>query len=359
MKSTTSNQTFDIIVIGAGPAGLALGHALKKQDVNRFCILEKGPTGGTSWQNMPPWLQLITYWRENFLRPEDKKRFHINAQVHSQDFAAYLKELAKDLPMQFTTQVQEIKKTNDGFLLSTSQGLFSARNIVVATGYYSFPQHPLSFNTLKSEIPVIHFAELKSYVFEKKKKYLIVGRALSAGQVAEQIARAGGSFDFATRGPIQFGAGPKVLHFFLRHLTLFEALAKRTSPRRSSKVPMEGSIRKIIAASGAQTKPVPEKVEGRRVYFADQSSAEYDEVILATGFDGFSFDFLKSLYSSSDALQKDLSTLKEGLESTANPGLFYLGVDNQVDFTSRFLRGIRRDAIVLARFLQMKKIAPK
>lgn len=352
MKTATSTQTYDVIIIGAGPAGLCLGNILKERGMKSFCLIDKGRAPGESWDLMPEWLRLITYWQDNYLRSQDNAKFSSFQQVYAPDFASYLREISQGLEIYTECSVSEVQKESDLFRVKTSFGVLTAKAVVMCVGYYSNPFMLEKDILREATIPIRHFADMKGMKFEPHKRYLVVGRALSAGQAAEQIHEAMAFFDLSTRGELKFGAGPAVQRFFLRHLARIERTLISIAPHKSSKVPMEKSVKRIIKNAQAQVRPPIAKVQGKTVHFTDGTQTDYEGIILATGFRYAGAKILKGLYKEDSHLAVELTQLIKGFEAPLVPKLYFLGVDNQVDFTSRYLRGIRRDAGALAKLLQ-------
>src|ERR1043166_3302279 len=82
-------QSVPVLVVGAGPAGLALGAELKRRGVN-FLIIEKGSIGD-SWERMPRPLKLVSPRKCNSLSRSDRNRFHPNAQLTRAELLDYLR----------------------------------------------------------------------------------------------------------------------------------------------------------------------------------------------------------------------------------------------------------------------------
>jgi len=78
-----------------------------------------------------------------------------------------------------------------------------------------------------------------------------------------------------------------------------------------------------------------DRIEGRSVYFEDGVCRDFDLIIYCTGFRPVANKFFNE-------------EKIEGFQSTENKGVFYLGLESQRNFKSRFLRGIREDSLILA-----------
>src|SRR5215207_8113291 len=94
----------DILIIGAGPAGLALGYHLRQRRID-FRILERGPAPGESWRSMPTTLRLISPWKSNRL-PADKTDWPANYAMKRDEFLQYLQNYAAEHRLPITPDAE-------------------------------------------------------------------------------------------------------------------------------------------------------------------------------------------------------------------------------------------------------------
>ena len=104
-----------------------------------------------------------------------------------------------------------------------------------------------------------------------------------------------------------------------------------------------GPIEEAISQGLIAVHPDIDRVEANHVVFRDGSSASFGLILLATGYR----PALRHLQSLDPAEP-------EGFESPRVKNLFYLGFDQQRSFRSRYLRGIREDAAVLADLIHQR-----
>src|SRR4051795_3462481 len=133
----------DVIVIGAGQAGLALGHHLQRRRA-RFLLLEAGPGIGHSWRNRWDSLTLFSPAQYDSL---PGMPFPAPADTHpsKDEVADYLAGYARHfaLPVRSNTRVLRLHQDPDGgFAVTTSTGILRARQVVVATGPFQTPHIP-------------------------------------------------------------------------------------------------------------------------------------------------------------------------------------------------------------------------
>jgi putative flavoprotein involved in K+ transport len=333
MENSINHQ---VIIIGAGPAGLALALYLQKNNVG-YLILEQHSTAGSTWDQMPDHLSLISLWHSNCLTEEDLS-LSLRTKAHTaKEFAEYLKGFAKKhtLKIKTNTKVLDIKKLNNSFVINTDNEQYTSEIVVDCRGYFNYPFTPtisMSGNTPK----MLHFKDYKNCAqFENDKKILVVGKRLSAGQLLREFAATGKhELYLSVRSEVKFSSHPLIYNFFLRNLNIFEGIIKglKINTKTEIEVPMHYDAKKVVEE---QTKVKGDivKIENKNVYFTDGSVESIDVIIFATGF------------------RPHAVNLKNNFESIETSGLFYLGRNAQRTFTSRFIRGIREDAPILGQLI--------
>jgi putative flavoprotein involved in K+ transport len=345
----------EVLIIGAGPAGLSLAFALKQQGIGSL-LLERGPVAAHSWALMPAGLKLVSPWKANCLPGANSRRFPSNYEMRRAEYCSFLQEYArlKQLSVQTNCEVQKVTRHDEGFFVRTSGGTFGASLLVNATGCFTNPFTPFFPGARESSLPQVHSGSyhdakrLRETVGKPSGLVLVVGQRLSAGQVLVELVDAGFEVALSCRHSIQFGADPIGSWIFFRLYPALERLklALRGSAARGVEVRMPGGrARKLIEGGRVTVFSGIARFEDRRVVFTDGRSLEPDAVLYATGFRP-ALGHLGSL-----GLTLDESTgqpVLKDFESAETAGLFFLGLDNVRNFRSRFIRGIREDAAILA-----------
>jgi putative flavoprotein involved in K+ transport len=338
-----NENCLDILIIGAGPSGLLISHYLKNSGLN-ILVIEKAATVGSSWDQMPDHLRLITFWKSNALIPEDLGLFNLNEQVSAKDFYQYLCnfKIRHQLPIEFDCEFVNFKKVNiEGgkiFEIVTKSGLYRAKKIIDCRVYFIFPHFPEIFLNKNISVPVIHFKDYKNVDQVKDfKRILIVGKGLSAGQLIEELDRSSLKFELSisTRSKIRYTSNPRIFNIFLRFLDVFEKILF-SLPRNYKyplNVPMAFTAKSIIEKRVLVFGDV-KNIYGNTIEFDNELKKDFDLILLATGF------------------QTKKESVDDRFESIETPGLFYLGLDFQKNYTSRFIRGMRQDAKELAKYVQ-------
>ncbi|HLQ62331.1 MAG TPA: NAD(P)-binding domain-containing protein, partial [Candidatus Acidoferrales bacterium] len=124
----------EVIVAGAGPAGLAAAAEAHRRGL-LVEVLEAAPSVGASWRQHYDRLHLHTTRRLSSLpgRPIPNR---MGRWVGRDDFIVYLNDYARQagLDISFGTRVERIERSPAGWCLQTSQGLLETPQVVVATG---------------------------------------------------------------------------------------------------------------------------------------------------------------------------------------------------------------------------------
>jgi putative flavoprotein involved in K+ transport len=346
----------DILVLGAGPAGLCLGYEFKQRRLN-FQILERSVAPGESWRRMPTHLRLVSPWKANRLPGTSLHLFRPNHEVTRAEFLQYLRDYARDhaLPVRTGVDVHTVEaEWPASFRVHTSAGDFTSRLVVNATGYFSNAFVPPISGAECTRIAQLHVAAFRDaeQVGEKlgrrHGRILIVGQRLSAGQTLVELVEAGFEVALSHRAPLRFGAGPLARWFLFRVFPWLEEWKRLRHGDRApaNAVKMQGGLaRRWIERGVVKTFPAIACFEPDAVRFTNGARWTPDLVIYATGFRP-ALRHLSALNLELDAAS-GLPRLRDW-ESVAVPGLFFLGLDGVPHFQSRFIRGFRRDAQGLA-----------
>ena len=131
------------IIIGAGPAGLAVGAVLRRAKVP-FVMLERAARVGDSWHRHYDRLHLHTPKSHSALPHHAYPRAYPRYPSRQQ-FVEYLDDYARTfaLETEFGRDVQRVVRGADGaWEVATNAGSYRGRHVVVATGYNRVPNVP-------------------------------------------------------------------------------------------------------------------------------------------------------------------------------------------------------------------------
>ena len=149
-----TDERYDVVVIGAGQAGLAIGHFLGEQG-RRFMILEAADSVGSAWRSRWDSLVLFTPRRYDALPglafPGDPDGYPTRDEV-----VAYLERYAEhfQLPIALSSPVRSLTREGDAFVLEADERRILADQVVVATGPFQVPNVPaLAGGPLRRGLP--------------------------------------------------------------------------------------------------------------------------------------------------------------------------------------------------------------
>ena len=133
----------DTVIIGAGHTGLAMSRCLADRGVghvvfDRGCVGERWRTA--RWDSFrmltPNWLSRLPGW--HYAGPEP------DGFMSAPEFVEYLGGYARsfDAPVRTRTRVTRVERASTGFAVHTDDAVWSARSVVIATGYHSRAKVP-------------------------------------------------------------------------------------------------------------------------------------------------------------------------------------------------------------------------
>lgn len=200
-------KNYQIIVIGAGAAGIGFASALKRFKIEDFIVLEQGEVGD-SFLKWPATTQFISpsFTTNGFGFPDlnaifpDTSPAYTFAKQHlsGSEYAEYLKLVSKvyELPVKEKTTVESIKKNDDGYYqLSTNQGDFKTKYIIMATGEFKNPFK----SGIKGAEYGIHYGEAKTFDMKSENPFVVLGGNESACDILVKLASKGNKVSLYTQ----------------------------------------------------------------------------------------------------------------------------------------------------------------
>jgi putative flavoprotein involved in K+ transport len=186
------NPAVDVVIVGAGQAGLSLSHELAAAGVDHI-VLERGRVGETWRGRWDSFCLVIPNWTVQLpgggYRGDDPDGFMPRNEIVSH-LAAYAQSFRA--PVREGVTVTSLEAGDDGgFVLRTSEGEVGAREVVLASGGYQKPHRPEA----AAQIPTsVHTMDAEAYVnpiMLPPGKVLVVGSGQTGCQLAEEIFEAG------------------------------------------------------------------------------------------------------------------------------------------------------------------------
>ena len=179
----------DVVVIGAGQAGLAVSHELTGAGVEHV-VLERARVAET-WRGRWDSFCLVTpNWTVRLpggaYEGDDPDGFMDRDAV-----VAHLERYAAGAPVREGVEVTALRAHDGGFRLETSDGEVAARRVVVATGAYQRPHRPPAAATLPPDLLSIDVEDYRNPGALPDGAVLVVGSGQSGCQIAEELHLAG------------------------------------------------------------------------------------------------------------------------------------------------------------------------
>ena len=361
----------ETLIVGAGPAGLAVGACLRRAG-RTFAIVERERDLAPAWRRHYERLHLHTVKRHSAL-PFMPFAAADPTYVPRARVVSYLEDYARtfELAPELGVAVERIEpKGGGGWRVTTSRGAREHRFVVIATGYNDTPNRPVLAGEQVYGGKILHSADYRSGAPFAGKRVLVVGSGNTGGEIAVDLVEHGAAaVEMSVRGPVHvvardpFGMPAQVLGIATAWIPaaardpMFSLLVKMTvgdlsrwglhAPdegivaqlERTGRIPLidVGTIAMLKAGKIAVRPDVRELVAGG-ARFVDDSIADYDAIVLATGYR----PRLAALLPNSGAGVLDERGLprRHGRESEL-PGLFFVGFRTPI---TGMLREIGREA---------------
>ena len=341
MQRTDTAEALDVIVIGAGQAGLAAAYHLKQRG-RRFLVVDAASEIGHAWRSRWDSLRLFTAAEYDAL---PGMAFPAPAGTHpTKDQAAdYLVEYARrfDLPVLLNCAVRRLTRLKGGFAVETSQGRLLARQVVVATGPWQQPVVPEVSRDLGHAVVQLHSSAYRNPADLPAGPVVVVG----AGNSGRQIA-----LELAASHAVTLAVGTEALQLPQRVLgrDLFwwltglgvvtktdqSLLARRMRARGDLVI---GTPLRELRRAGVVIRPRLVSSAPDGVHFADGRTSSPSTVIWATGFSrDYSWIDVPGVV--------DRGTVLHHRGTTEVPGLSFIGLPWQHTRGSSLLGFVRHDA---------------
>jgi putative flavoprotein involved in K+ transport len=281
------DMRYDVAVVGAGQAGLAIGHALAEQG-KRFVILEAADSVGSAWRNRWDSLVLFTARRYDALPglafPGDPDGYPTGDEVASY-LARYAEHFA--LPVELSTPVRSLSKDTDGFVLDAAGTTIRPDAVVVATGPFQSPIVPAFADGLAGDVFQTHSAGYRRPADLREGRVLVVGGGNTGFQIAKELP---GSREVhlavgSRQTPLPQRLLGRDLFWWLTKLGLLsKTVDSRIGRRAQGRDTLIGSSVHAVKRHGVTVRPRAIGAAGRTVRFADGSELDVDAVVWATGY---------------------------------------------------------------------------
>lgn len=360
----------ETLVVGAGPAGLAVSALLGKAGL-KYKIIEKAQNVGHAWRTHYDRLHLHTVKELSHL-PEMPFPNEYPRYVPKDLLIEYMEEYAKKFSIQphYSEELLSARRKDGYWQAETSESTYFIKNLIICTGYNHTPSVPHweGEETFRGEI--LHSKSYRNSLPFRGKKVLVVGVGNTGGELAIDLVENGIETAICVRSPLRIvpreilGVPMQWSAYFLSKLPLDFAddlsqfilgLATHDLSEFGIERPSYGSIRQVqeqekiplvdigtvqlIRERKLRVLPGIQRFHENYIEFTDGKKETFDTVLLCTGF----LPRLKQIFPEEDLFTEKGYPLVRGKECL--PGLYFLGFTNHVSGFLRYI-GVEARSIV-------------
>ena len=186
---------FDVVIIGGGPIGIACGLEAKKNGLS-YLILEKGPIVNSLF-HYPSNMQFFSSSEK--LEIDEIPFISKEAKPKRDEALEYYRRIvtSNKLNIHLFEKVEDVKKNEETFIITSNKNTYTAQQIVVATGFYDIPN---LLNVPGENLDkVVHYYDNPHYY--SGQKVAVIGASNSAIDAALECWRKGAEVSLIIRGP--------------------------------------------------------------------------------------------------------------------------------------------------------------
>ena len=341
----------DYIIIGAGQSGLAIAYYLTKQQAS-FVLVDANEEIGAPWLKRWDSLKLFTPSEFNSLPglafPHKKGHYADKYEV-----AAYLKLYVSTfkIPVEFNQKITSLEKEEGVFKLKSLDRVFTAKNVIVATGPFHKPFTPPCHLKVSKDILQIHSEHYKSTDQLQEGATLVVGAGDSGVQILNEISK--------TNRPVYFSGNTditslpqeilgKTLWWWFSKVGFLTANKYSWIGKKLSETgqPVIGTdVKSLFKRPNITCVGRTLDANDEKITFEKQEVSTIKNIVWATGF--------KPNFSWIDGVELDESLYPKNYRGVSKTleGLYFLGLPWLYTRGSATLGGVKRDAKYLNDYL--------
>jgi cation diffusion facilitator CzcD-associated flavoprotein CzcO len=190
--TTQVHDSRNAVVIGAGPAGLAVARQLEHQHGIETLVIDRASAPAISWRTRYDNFRLNT---TGFLSHLPGQRIPLTAGrwPTREDMVRYFDDYVRrqNITLELGCEVDGVDRIGGGWRLDTSSGEIRTRAIVLATGNYRTPTIPGWPGLSHFCGELVHSGNFKNAWPFRGRDVLVVGAGNSAADIAVQLANNG------------------------------------------------------------------------------------------------------------------------------------------------------------------------
>lgn len=332
---------FDVIVIGGGQSGLAIGYYLRRTALS-YIILDKQSEPGGAW--LHTWKSLRLFSPAQWSSLPGMIMTGGSDYYPTRDVAiAYLKyyEEKYHIPVNRPVEVTQVIKEHDEFRVEATDDTYFSRVVISATGSFNNPYTPRFECMELFQGEILHSSQYQSPEVFAGKRVAIVGEGNSGAQILAEVSKVTDTIWITQKEP----------RFLPDHIDgrfLFDAATQMYEAQKIGKEFKPPSLGDIVMVDSVKDARVRKVLGSRRPFekftkdsliWADGSEEKIDVVIFCTGFKP-SLKHLETLNVINAEGKADTS----GTKSKQIEGLWFVGYGNWTGFASATLIGVGRSA---------------
>lgn len=184
----------EVLIIGAGPIGIACALECKKHELD-YIVIEKGALTNSLF-NYP--LNMTFFSTSEKLEIDNIPFISNNPKPTRNEALEYYRRVttSNQLNIKLYEEVVSVSKQNLGFHVETSKANYQSNQVIIATGFYDIPN---MLNVPGEELPKVFHYYKEAHPFSLQ-QVAIVGASNSSVDAALEIYRKGGNVTMIIRG---------------------------------------------------------------------------------------------------------------------------------------------------------------
>lgn len=334
-------SSFDVVVIGGGQSGLAMGYYLRRSGLS-YVILDEQKEPGGAW--LHTWKSLRLFSPAQWSSLPGMIMTGGSDYYPSRDVAIeYLKhyESKYNLSIKRPVVVFDVIKQGEAFRIETSEGILHSKAVVSATGSFANPYIPEinGRSTFKGQI--LHSSQYQTPEDFVGKRVAIVGEGNSGAQILAEMSRVTGAIWITQKEPRFLPDHIDGRYLFDAASQMYEAqkMGKQFKPPSLGDIVMVDSVKEARSRRVLKSRKPFDRFTEDSLVWADSDEEKIDAVIFCTGFK----PSLKHL-SALNVITQDGKAEVEGTKSKNVDGLWFVGYGSWTGFASATLIGVGRSA---------------